>query len=53
MLARGEDRFGNFIHVPPASADFTPETIAIYDEIRLEQSAVMMKGANGKTEMYA
>jgi ectoine hydroxylase-related dioxygenase (phytanoyl-CoA dioxygenase family) len=52
MLARGEDRFGNFIHVPPPTRDFAPEAMAIYDEMRAEQSKVMMKGATAKTEMY-
>ena len=53
MLARGEDRHGNFIHVPKPTANFAPEAMALYDEIRVAQSAVMMKGAKGKTEMYA
>lgn len=53
MLARGEDRFGNFIHVTPPKSDFDAEAMALYDEIRVEQSQVMMKGAKGKTEMYA
>ena len=53
MLARGEDRHGNFIHVPTPQADFHPDALALYDEIRSAQSAVMMKGAKGKNEMYA
>lgn len=52
MLARGEDRHGNFIHVPQPNGNFTPEALAIYDEIRSAQSAVMMRGATGKNEMY-
>lgn len=52
MLARGEDRHGNFIHVPPPRTNFAPEAMALYDEIRIAQSKVMMKGATGKTEMY-
>ncbi len=53
MLARGEDRYGNFIHVPPPRTNFAPDAMALYDEIRIAQSAVMMKGATGKTEMYS
>ena len=53
MLARGEDRHGNFIHVPEPSANFTPEALALYDEIRIAQSQVMMKGAAGRNAMYA
>lgn len=53
MLARGEDRHGNFIHIPPPESDFAPASMALYDEIRIAQSKVMMKGATGKNEMYA
>ncbi len=53
MMARGEDRHGNFIHVPEPKADFTPAALTLYDEIRAAQSKVMMKGAAGKNEMYA
>ena len=53
MLVRGEDKHGNFIHVPEPKANFTPEALAIYDEIRVAQSKVMMKDAKGKNEMYA
>ena len=53
MQARGEDRFGNFVHTPVPTADFAPDALALYDEIRAEQSKTMMKGATGKNEMYA
>ena len=52
MLARGQDRHGNFIHVPPPSANFAPDALALYDEVREAQSKVMMKGASARTEMY-
>lgn len=52
MLVRGEDRHGNFIHVPPPTSYFAPDAMALYDEIRDAQSKVMMKGATAKTEMY-
>ncbi|MEO1639306.1 MAG: phytanoyl-CoA dioxygenase family protein [Pseudomonadota bacterium] len=52
MLARGDDRHGNFIHVPAPEANFAPEAMAVYEEIRAAQSKVMMKGATAKTEMY-
>ncbi|WP_108816525.1 phytanoyl-CoA dioxygenase family protein [Loktanella sp. Alg231-35] len=52
MLARGEDRHGNFIHVPAPIENFSPAALALYDEMREAQSKVMMKGAGAKTEMY-
>lgn len=53
MLARGEDRYGHFSHVPEPSGYFTPEALALYDKIREAQAKVMMKDANGVTEIYA
>lgn len=53
MAARGEDRFGNFTHAPAPKALFDPQALALYDEIRAEQSKFMMKDAAGKNEMYA
>ena len=52
MMARGEDRHRNFIHVPAPTTNFDPEAMTLYEEIRKAQSLVMMKGANAKTEMY-
>lgn len=53
MLARGTDTHGNFIHVPEPKADFAPDALALYDEIRAAQSKVMMKDAKGTNAMYA
>lgn len=53
MLARGEDRFGNFTHISPPTENFAPEALALYEEVRLAQAEVMMRGADGKAEMYA
>ncbi|WP_299619884.1 phytanoyl-CoA dioxygenase family protein [uncultured Tateyamaria sp.] len=53
MLARGQDTFGNFTHIPAPSALFAPDALALYDEIRAAQAKVMMKGATAKTEIYA
>jgi len=52
MLARGADRHGNFIHVPPPRQNFDPAAMTLYEEMRIAQSKVMMKGASAKTEMY-
>ncbi len=51
-LARGTDTHGNFTHVPPPTANFTPESLALYDRIRASQSQVMMKGAKKTTSIY-
>ncbi|WP_299650132.1 phytanoyl-CoA dioxygenase family protein [uncultured Tateyamaria sp.] len=53
MPARGTDTYGNFIHVPVPTANFTPEALALYDDIRASQAKVMMKDAKGSTEIYA
>lgn len=53
MAARGEDTHGNFEHVPRPSALFSPESLAIYEDIRLEQAKTMMKGAAKTAEMYS
>ncbi|MEX0308987.1 MAG: phytanoyl-CoA dioxygenase family protein [Tateyamaria sp.] len=53
MLARGKDVHGNFIHVPAPTANFAPEALDLYDEIRAAQAQVMMKDAKGSTEIYA
>ena len=53
MLARGADRSRNFIHISPPEHNFDPASLALYEEIRMAQAQVMMKGAKGKTEIYA
>ncbi len=52
-LMRGQDRHGNFEHTPAPVENFEPGALALYEEIRAAQSAVMMKSAKGKNEMYA
>ena len=47
MLVRGEDRYHNFKHVPGPTEDFDPSALALHEEIRRAQAAVMMKGAKG------
>lgn len=53
MLARGEDRRGNFTHVTIPQSPFAPDALALYDKIRDAQAQVLMKGASGETEIYA
>jgi len=52
MPARGVDTYGNFTHVPAPQSNFAPDALALYEDIRTAQAAIMMKGATGKTEMY-
>jgi len=44
MLARGTDDKDHFIHLPEPSANFTPEALALYENIRRVQAKVMMRG---------
>jgi ectoine hydroxylase-related dioxygenase (phytanoyl-CoA dioxygenase family) len=53
MPARGEDRFGNFVHVPVPETNFDAKAIAIYDEIRSEKAKTLMKDAVKSTGIYA
>ena len=45
MPARGTDDKGNFMHVPAPEANFTPESLALYEQIRQQQAQIMMRGA--------
>lgn len=54
MLVRGADRVGNFIHYAPPARAFSPESLALYEEIRGAQARVMMRGTAGDSKgMYA
>ena len=53
MLARGADRTGNFINYAPPTANFTPGSLALYDEIRSAQSKILMQGTKNDKGLYA
>lgn len=53
MLARGEDKHGNFNHVPMPTENFSAESLQLYDEIRDEQARVMMRGSTKSSGIYA
>lgn len=53
MLVRGADRTGNFINIAPPRAPFTPESLALYDEIRAAQAQATMKGTDNAQGLYA
>ena len=51
-LVRGEDRYGNFRHIPLATTEFSPEALRLYDEIRAARAQILMQGAQGRSEAY-
>lgn len=53
MLARGADRARNFILFAPPEGNFTPESLALYDEIRTTQGKFLMKGTKNDKGLYA
>ena len=53
MMARGEDRFGHFEHVPEPKDIFASESLSLYEEIRAEQAKVLMRDSKAKSEMYS
>lgn len=52
ITARGADRFGNFISFAPPRATFSPESLALYSEIRAAQNAALMSGAKRQRTGY-
>lgn len=52
VLARGQDRFGNFASFPAPSDNFTPDALARYEEIRAAQAKAMMAGARKQGSLY-
>ncbi len=44
LLARGADRSGAFIHYAPPTSPFSKNSIALYEEIKEQQSKVLMAG---------
>ena len=53
ILARGADRTGNFINFAAPTAPFTPQSLALYEEIRTAQAKAMMAGADNSKGLYA
>ena len=53
MVVRGADRVGNFIHYAPPAALFTPQSVAMYEEIRDARAKAMMAGTTVRKGIYA
>ena len=53
MLVRGADRNGNFVNYAPPRDTFSADGLAMWEEIRKAQAAVMMRGSEGKGVLYS
>lgn len=53
MMARGYDPSGNFIHYMPPTHDFSPASLALYDQIRTDQAKALAQGAKNSVSMYS
>ncbi|MCV2865415.1 phytanoyl-CoA dioxygenase family protein [Albidovulum sediminicola] len=53
MLARGADRVGNFTLYAPPVSNFSPESLALYEEIRSAQGKFLMRGTKNDKGLYA
>ena len=52
MLVRGRNACGNILDYPPPVADFDPDALARFDDIRREQAKIKMAGAPASSGMY-
>lgn len=52
MMARGVDTSGNFIHYMPPTANFSPESLKLYETIRAEQAKALAQGAQKDVSLY-
>jgi ectoine hydroxylase-related dioxygenase (phytanoyl-CoA dioxygenase family) len=52
IIARGADRIGNFISIAPPRSSFSPESLALYAEIRAAQNQAHMNGAKRQRTGY-
>ncbi len=52
VLARGEDRVGNFVHVPTPTELFSADALKLYARVREDQAKALTQGAKEKTRLY-
>ncbi|MEW2915720.1 phytanoyl-CoA dioxygenase family protein [Ruegeria sp. ANG10] len=52
MLARGQDERSNFVHVAPPSAAFSEQSLALYEQVRRDQSKALADGAKSDVPLY-
>ena len=53
LLARGEDRYGNFTHLPMPRSAFAPEALELYETVRSMQAQATMQGTQNTKGLYA
>ncbi|WP_170336480.1 phytanoyl-CoA dioxygenase family protein [Ruegeria arenilitoris] len=52
MLARGQDGQSNFVHVERPSHLFSKQALALYEQVRHDQSKALAEGAKGTVPLY-
>ncbi|WP_170361798.1 phytanoyl-CoA dioxygenase family protein [Ruegeria arenilitoris] len=52
MLVRGQDERSNFVHVAPPSAAFSEQSLALYEQVRRDQSKALADGAKSNVPLY-
>ncbi|WP_226689423.1 phytanoyl-CoA dioxygenase family protein [Ruegeria arenilitoris] len=52
MLVRGQDERSNFVHVAPPSAAFSKQSLALYEQVRRDQSKALADGAKSDVPLY-
>lgn len=52
MLARGSDAHSNFVPVQAPDALFSPKALALYEQVRLDQSKALAEGADSSVPLY-
>ncbi len=52
ILARGEDRVGNFVHIPAPDELFSAEALDLHARIRTDQAKAMAQGAAETLHLY-
>ncbi|SLN39138.1 phytanoyl-CoA dioxygenase family protein [Ruegeria meonggei] len=53
LLARGQDGQSNFVHVEPPRALFSEQALALYEQVRRDQSKALADGAQDSVPLYA
>ncbi|MBT3142796.1 phytanoyl-CoA dioxygenase family protein [Phaeobacter gallaeciensis] len=52
MMVRGTDQTGNFAKIPAPSSLFSAEALALYQQIRMDQTKALAQGAEKDVSLY-